>query len=188
MFCGECQERVEDAGCEWFSSHLMPRQIQESTHPHLLPDSEPPVANLPLPDDYSLASSLDAAAAVFKRAAAEGARVLVCAGAGISVDSGVPDFRGPNGFYRVNGQDVTLNDINFHDPAKLGLAWGKSLIMRRAFRRHAPHEGYTKLLEVLTPTTHHPPPHHPTTPPPHHPTTPPPYPLVRLLPTSRLKR
>lgn len=150
LFCGECQQRVEAAGCEWFSSHLVPRHISESSHPTLLPDSPPPVVNMPLPETYSLPAALDAAARLFRRASEQGARVLICAGAGISVDSGVPDFRGPNGFNRVDGQDTTLNDIDFHDPAKLGLSWGKSLIMRRAFRQHAPHKGYLKLLEMLT--------------------------------------
>ena len=41
--------------------------------------------------------------------------ILVTAGAGMSCDSGLPDFRGKNGFYRVNHQDINMLHVNFHE-------------------------------------------------------------------------
>jgi hypothetical protein len=45
-------------------------------------------------------------------------RVLVVAGAGMSCDSGLPDFRGAHGFYRVGTDHVRMEQINFHDEEK----------------------------------------------------------------------
>lgn len=41
--------------------------------------------------------------------------LLIVAGAGIGVDSGLPDYRGPNGFWRGNIRILTLSE----DPCSL---------------------------------------------------------------------
>jgi hypothetical protein len=65
----------------------------------------------------SATSINDAGAAANDDARARGPlRVLVVAGAGMSCVSGLPDFRGKQGFYRVGGgQEVRMEQINFHD-------------------------------------------------------------------------
>jgi len=80
--------------------------------------------------------------------------LLIAAGAGMGVDSGLPDFRGDRGFWKAYPAIARLgksfvemaNPRWFHtDP---GLAWafyGHRLNLYRATR---PHEGFRSLLEI----------------------------------------
>ena len=74
--------------------------------------------------------------------------VLVCAGAGIGVDSGLPDFRGDEGFWRAYPPYARLgmrfvdaaNPENFvEDPE---LAWGFYGHRLELYRRVRPHRGF----------------------------------------------
>lgn len=89
-----------------------------------------------------------AEAAALLRAA--GALVFT-AGAGMGVDSGLPDFRGPEGFWRAyppfRALRLRFEEVAdprwFHeDPA---LAWGFYGHRLELYRRTAPHEGYAIL-------------------------------------------
>jgi NAD-dependent SIR2 family protein deacetylase len=91
--------------------------------------------------------SVDAAA----RAILEADHLLVTAGAGIGVDSGLPDFRGAEGFwaayppYRGSGiafEDVANPGVFRRDPA---LAWGFYGHRLALYRRTAPHAGFELL-------------------------------------------
>lgn len=56
----------------------------------------------------------------------EGARrVVALTGAGISTESGIPDFRGPQGLWRKNPKAEKLSDIRYYmaDPEVRKLAW-----------------------------------------------------------------
>lgn len=74
--------------------------------------------------------------------------LLVCAGAGIGVDSGLPDFRGDEGFWRAYppyerlGLSFTdaANPMNFADDPTL--AWGFYGHRLHLYRRTRPHEGF----------------------------------------------
>ena len=77
--------------------------------------------------------------------------LLVCAGAGIGVDSGLPDFRGNEGFWRAYppyerlgmGFTDAANPANFvDDPA---FAWGFYGHRLNLYRRTEPHEGFDLL-------------------------------------------
>ncbi|MFD8494661.1 NAD-dependent deacetylase [Amycolatopsis sp. NPDC059657] len=79
--------------------------------------------------------------------------LLVCAGAGMGVDSGLPDFRGDEGFWqayppyaRLGLEFVTLaNPRHFaDDPA---LAWGFYGHRLALYRETVPHDGFRLLLE-----------------------------------------
>ena len=96
----------------------------------------------PIPND--LADSIARAAAAVRDAEA----ILVTAGAGMGVDSGLPDFRGPEGFwqayppYRALGLrfEQLANPATFdRDPH---LAWGFYGHRLNLYRATRPHEGF----------------------------------------------
>jgi NAD-dependent deacetylase len=55
----------------------------------------------------------------------ESKRIVVLTGAGISTDSGIPDFRGPQGLWTKNPKAEKLSDIRYYmtDPEVRRLAW-----------------------------------------------------------------
>ena len=96
-----------------------------------------------------MTSSTLAAAA---RAVDEAEALVITAGAGLGVDSGLPDFRGPEGFwnaypaFRESGlrfEQLANPDWFFEDPS---LAWGFYGHRLMLYRRTVPHEGFATLL------------------------------------------
>jgi NAD-dependent SIR2 family protein deacetylase len=74
--------------------------------------------------------------------------LLVTAGAGMGVDSGLPDFRSPEGFWRaypalgrarLNFRDIACPETFVRDPR---LAWGFYGHRLNLYRRAKPHEGF----------------------------------------------
>jgi NAD-dependent deacetylase len=59
----------------------------------------------------------------------EAARIVVLTGAGISTDSGIPDFRGPRGVWTLNPKAERMSDIRYYvaDPEVRRLAWQSRL-------------------------------------------------------------
>ena len=60
---------------------------------------------------------------------AEAQRIVVLSGAGISTDSGIPDFRGPQGVWTRNPKAEKLSDIRYYmaDPEVRRLSWQSRL-------------------------------------------------------------
>ncbi len=60
---------------------------------------------------------------------ADAQRVVVLTGAGISTDSGIPDFRGPNGLWTKNPKAEKASDISYYlnDPEVRQAAWQNRL-------------------------------------------------------------
>src|ERR1700741_3355216 len=90
----------------------------------------------------------EAAAAI-----AEADALLIGAGAGMGVDSGLPDFRGSQGFWRADppyeklGLDfVALAQPRWFD-SDPGLAWGFYGHRLNLYRATPPHDGFRILLE-----------------------------------------
>ena len=94
---------------------------------------------------------LDAAA----RAVSSAAAIVVGAGAGMGVDSGLPDFRGPEGFWRAYPpyERLGLSFVELANPALFHrdppLAWGFYGHRRALYRRTEPHAGFAILRRWL---------------------------------------
>ncbi|NIJ10111.1 NAD-dependent SIR2 family protein deacetylase [Saccharomonospora amisosensis] len=94
-------------------------------------------------------AELDRAAELISSASA----LLVCAGAGMGVDSGLPDFRGDEGFWRAYPPyaRLGLSFVELADPEHFTtdpeLAWGFYGHRLSLYRETTPHEGFQLLRE-----------------------------------------
>lgn len=83
--------------------------------------------------------------------------VIIAAGAGMGVDSGLPDFRGPEGFWRAYPpyQKLGLDFMSLANPRWFDkdppIAWGFYGHRLRLYRDTIPHEGFAKLLALKKP-------------------------------------
>jgi NAD-dependent SIR2 family protein deacetylase len=86
--------------------------------------------------------------------------LLIAAGAGMGIDSGLPDFRGPGGFWSVYPAlgragirfEAIANPEAFRrDPAQAWGFYGHRLALYRTTR---PHAGFTMLREIAATMTH----------------------------------
>jgi len=75
-------------------------------------------------------------------------RMVVLTGAGISTDSGIPDFRGPQGVWTKNPKAEKLSDIRYYmaDPEVRRLSW-QSRLENPAWRAQ-PNAGHQALVEL----------------------------------------
>ena len=80
--------------------------------------------------------------------------LLITAGAGMGVDSGLPDFRGDGGFWRCYPRLAQLG-LTFEDMAQprwfrqdARMAWAFYGHRRMLYRRTTPHAGFAALLRV----------------------------------------
>src|SRR4051794_34794966 len=95
-------------------------------------------------DDHNIA----AAKAAIERADA----LLIAAGAGMGVDSGLPDFRGPEGFWRAYPafEKLGLRFEQIANPRWFAddphLAWGFYGHRLNLYRAMPPHKGFETLL------------------------------------------
>ncbi len=75
-------------------------------------------------------------------------RIVVMTGAGISTDSGIPDFRGPRGVWTLNPKAEKMSDIRYYvaDPEVRRLSW-QSRLAHPAWTA-APNAGHRALAEL----------------------------------------
>jgi len=75
-------------------------------------------------------------------------RIVVMTGAGISTDSGIPDFRGPQGVWTLNPKAERMSDIRYYvaDPEVRRLSW-QSRLAHPAWTA-APNAGHCALVEL----------------------------------------
>lgn len=98
-------------------------------------------------DAAELSENVDRARALVARSA----RIVVLTGAGISTDSGIPDFRGPNGLWTRDPQAEKASHIDTYvsDPAVRRLNWA-----RRAegslWAEVEPNDGHRALVALQT--------------------------------------
>ena len=86
--------------------------------------------------------------------------IIISAGAGMGVDSGLPDFRSHNGFWRafpplesrnIQFEDIANAELFYQDPK---LAWGFYGLRLQSYRRTIPHEGFNILKHWLNSKRH----------------------------------
>jgi NAD-dependent deacetylase len=87
------------------------------------------------------------AAAIAARLIAAARRVVVLTGAGISTDSGIPDFRGPQGVWTLNPKAERMFDIHHYraDPEVRRLSW-QSRLAHPAWRAE-PNAGHRAIAD-----------------------------------------
>jgi NAD-dependent deacetylase len=92
--------------------------------------------------------ALDGEVGVVAEWVAAAERIVVLTGAGISTDSGIPDFRGPNGVWTKNPAAEKMATIQHYlaDPDVRRQAW-RSRNENPAFRA-APNEGHLAVVEL----------------------------------------
>ena len=75
-------------------------------------------------------------------------RIVALTGAGISTESGIPDFRGPKGVWTTNPKAERLSNIHYYmsDPEVRRLAW-QSRLEHPAWRA-TPNPGHRALMEL----------------------------------------
>ena len=80
--------------------------------------------------------------------------LLIVAGAGMGIDSGLPDYRGPNGLWNtwhparelnMRYEQLSTNELFLNDPH---LAWGFQTYLTKMYHHLDPHNGYTLLLQM----------------------------------------
>jgi NAD-dependent deacetylase len=91
---------------------------------------------------------LNAILANARRWVDESSRIVVLTGAGISTDSGIPDFRGPQGVWTKNPQAEKLSNIHYYmtDPGVRKLAWRNRL--EHPAWRAVPNAGHDALVQL----------------------------------------
>jgi NAD-dependent deacetylase len=85
---------------------------------------------------------------VVRRWVADSVRIVALTGAGISTESGIPDFRGPKGVWTTNPKAERLSDIRHYmaDPEVRRLAW-QSRVEHPAWHAR-PNAGHRALVEL----------------------------------------
>jgi NAD-dependent deacetylase len=75
-------------------------------------------------------------------------RIVVLTGAGISTDSGIPDFRGPQGIWTLNPKAEQTSQLSYYmaDPEVRRLAWQRRLDWVE--RRAEPNAGHRAIVEL----------------------------------------
>ncbi len=86
--------------------------------------------------------------ALARRIVKDANRVVILTGAGISTDSGIPDFRGPSGVWTLNPKAERMSDIRYYvaDPEVRRLSW-QSRLAHPAWTAK-PNAGHLAIVEL----------------------------------------
>lgn len=80
--------------------------------------------------------------------------LLIVAGAGMGIDSGLPDYRGPNGLWNtwhparklnMRYEQLSTHELFLNEP---NLAWGFQSYLTKMYHNLEPHDGYKLLLNL----------------------------------------
>jgi NAD-dependent deacetylase len=91
---------------------------------------------------------MDASVSKARKLIEDAKQVVVLTGAGISTDSGIPDFRGPQGVWTLNPKAERMSDIRYYvsDPEVRRLSW-QSRLAHPAWTA-APNSGHRALVDL----------------------------------------
>jgi len=82
--------------------------------------------------------------------------LLIVAGAGLGIDSGLPDYRGPQGLWntwhpaksmKMTYENLSTHELFLDNPA---LAWGFQTYLTKLYYELDPHQGYFDLLNICS--------------------------------------
>ncbi len=73
--------------------------------------------------------------------------VVVFTGAGVSTDSGIPDFRGPSGFWKTN-QPIYFQDFIASEEARR-LGWERKFKSERMIKKAKPNKGHKAIAIII---------------------------------------
>lgn len=80
--------------------------------------------------------------------------LLIVAGAGMGIDSGLPDYRGSNGLWNTwhpsKQYNMTYEKLSTHEmfETNIELAWGFQTYLTKLYDELEPHQGYINLLDI----------------------------------------
>lgn len=77
----------------------------------------------------------------------ECSRAVVFTGAGISTESGIPDFRSPGGFWS-NNQPIDFNDYLLHEEMRRE-AWRRKVAFEQSFSKVEPNRGHRAIAHLV---------------------------------------
>ena len=77
----------------------------------------------------------------------ESKNIVFLTGAGISTNSGIPDFRSDNGFWKSNKPIMFRDFLNNHSARQL--SWERNITLNETIQRIKPNKGHLFVKEVL---------------------------------------